>query len=94
MTVEFGTNNRYVIRKGGSVEDEGTYSTAPGKDPGEMDWVEGDTKNRLPAIYRFDGDTLTICLRADPAGTRPTTFAAPPGSDCALLTLKRVKKKD
>jgi uncharacterized protein (TIGR03067 family) len=94
MTIEFATNNRLVVRKGGKVDDEGTYSTAPAKDPGELDWVEADGKNRLPGIYRFDGDTLILCVRADPAGTRPTAFDAPPGSDCALIILKRAKKKD
>jgi uncharacterized protein (TIGR03067 family) len=94
MTVEFATNNRMVVRKDGKVDEEGTYSTAPAKDPAELDWFEEDGKTRLPGIFRLEGGTLTVCVRADPVGSRPTTFDAPPRSDCVLLVLKRAKAKD
>ena len=95
LTFEFAANNRLVLRKDGMEgDDDMAYSTAPGKDPPEFDWADPDGTNRLPGIYQFDGDTLLICFRGDPTGTRPTMFAAPPGSESVLFTLKRAKKKD
>jgi len=40
------------------------------------------------AIYELDGDTWRICLGT--TASRPTRFAADPGSGCALETLSRI----
>jgi uncharacterized protein (TIGR03067 family) len=94
MTVEFATTGRMTFRYGGKVHEELGYSTAPGKEVAELDWVENGGRHRLLGISEFAGDALIICVRMDPAGSRPTAFEAPSGSDRALLTLKRAKKKD
>jgi len=51
-----------------------------------MDLADDETLLRFFAIYKQDGDTLTICL-AD--GTYPTDFTAEKGSGCTLLVMKR-----
>jgi uncharacterized protein (TIGR03067 family) len=93
MTLEFTPQGRLVARKDGEVEEEGTFTTSPAKDPAELDWIGDDGSERLPGIYRFDGELLLICLRTNPSGSRPTNFDAPSGSECVLLTFKRVAKK-
>ncbi len=41
----------------------------------------------LPAIYKFDGDRLTLCFPTDYKGKRPAAFAA--SADAYLVTLVR-----
>jgi uncharacterized protein (TIGR03067 family) len=91
MTFEFATDGRMTFRTGGKVDEELRYSAPPGK-AAELDWVENGGRHRLPGIYKFDGDALVICIRVNPDGPRPTAFTSPARSDCALITLKRVKK--
>jgi len=45
----------------------------------------------VPALYKLDGDTLTLALELGTDGKRPTEFATAKRQD-ALLTLKRVPK--
>ncbi len=46
------------------------------------------------AIYKIDGDTLTICLHQGKEKQRPTTFETSPKTpDTILMVFKRVKKK-
>jgi uncharacterized protein (TIGR03067 family) len=45
---------------------------------------------RILAIYRLDGDELTICV-ADAEQPRPTAFEAPSGSKRTLQTFRRIK---
>ena len=43
-------------------------------------------------IYRFEKDTLQICVSNKTTKDRPKEFAAPPNSVLILMTLKRDKK--
>lgn len=43
------------------------------------------------AIYKLDGDTLTICLYQGEGKKRPTAFDTPKESDTILAVFKRVK---
>lgn len=46
------------------------------------------------AIYKLDGDKLTICINRDgEAGKRPTEFKTAAGSGFVLVTFQRVKDK-
>jgi uncharacterized protein (TIGR03067 family) len=45
-----------------------------------------------PGIYRFEGETMQLCLPNVSSKDRPKDFAAPEGSIVVLITLKREKK--
>lgn len=46
------------------------------------------------AIYKIEGDTLTICLHQGKKKTRPTTFeTSPDAPDNILMIFERIKKK-
>ena len=75
-----------------------TFKLDPGKTPKEIDLTALDGQEKgttAAAIYKLDGDRLTICLpyfAKDPS-VRPTEFKADKGGDFMLLTLERVKAK-
>jgi uncharacterized protein (TIGR03067 family) len=77
---------------------EHTFTLDPKADPKAMDLTPGDGPakgKKLPcAIYKLDGDKLTICVdKEGEAGKRPTAFKTAAGDGFALLTLERVKEK-
>jgi RNA polymerase sigma factor (sigma-70 family) len=76
---------------------EHRFTLDPKAQPKAMDLIPGDGPQkgqRLPcAIYRLEGDKLTLCLdKEGEAGKRPTAFKTAAGDGFALLTLERVKK--
>lgn len=48
---------------------------------------------RTPGIYRFEGDSLTICM-APPGGARPDAFEAQAGSGRSLMTFRRLTEAE
>jgi uncharacterized protein (TIGR03067 family) len=88
---EFTTNGKVKSRFGGETKD-GTYTTGPGKDPAELDFLTGKAQAPKQAIYRLDEDRLTVCF-VDGKGDRPTKFESPAGTRTLLVTFKRVEKK-
>jgi uncharacterized protein (TIGR03067 family) len=44
------------------------------------------------AIYKLDGDTLTICLYQGQGKQRPTTFDIPKDKGTVLVVMKRLKE--
>src|SRR4051812_31681878 len=90
-TWTFTADGRVTLRVGrAAAADEGTYTADMKKDPAEVDIHFAP--RTWPAVYRRDGDKLTICQTI--GDTRPTGFDAPAGSNAALWTLTRVRPKD
>jgi uncharacterized protein (TIGR03067 family) len=91
--IEFTADGKCRMKEGPDDEvEEGAYTTDATKDPPRLD-ITAPSKPGipLPALYRLDGDTLTlaVCTGAD----RPKKMESPPGSDVILVTLKRTKKE-
>jgi uncharacterized protein (TIGR03067 family) len=65
----------------------------PGQSPAHYDitYEDGPAKGTtLKGIYKFEGDTLTMCAGGIGKG-RPTEFASKPGSGAMLYVSKRAK---
>jgi uncharacterized protein (TIGR03067 family) len=75
------------------------FKLDPTKSPKTLDQSTEYKGDKLPiskpvqAIYKLDGDTLTICYQGYyDKGKRPTEFSAAKGSDRKIYVLKREKK--
>jgi uncharacterized protein (TIGR03067 family) len=89
----FTSDGKSVLTLGGRDPAEGTYKADAGKAPAELDVSAGPTGKPLKAIYKVDGDTLTVAL-VDGDGDRPAAFESPAGSRVILMVLKRTPKKE
>jgi uncharacterized protein (TIGR03067 family) len=77
---------------------EHTFELDPKTNPKAMDLTPSDgpaKSQKLPcAIYKLDGDKLTICLDKEAkTGKRPAQFKTAAGDGFALLKFERVKEK-
>ena len=78
----------------------GTIKVNAGENPAQIDWKYGDSPAKTgtsKGIYKFDGDTLSICVGdLDPttgrSKTRPTRFESREGTRTTLQVYKRVKR--
>lgn len=78
-----------------------TFTLDPAESPKRFDMtvnelakkVMGFKDGTLKGIYRFDGDSLEMCLAATPDDPRPTKFETGPGLKQFRFTLKK-KAKD
>ena len=78
------TRDRWKVSKESVAES--FLSLDPAKDPPQIDvWVpDQDGEVRCRGIYKFDGDTLTVCYTLDK--DRPTKFESAPKSGMYLMT--------
>jgi uncharacterized protein (TIGR03067 family) len=75
-----------------------TFSVDPSRKPKAMDWVIGEEKAPIPAIYALEGDDLRICFPLLPKKgqktevkiTRPESFETK-DKPFGLFVLKREK---
>ncbi len=74
--------SQFVVRKGLTIVEEGSYTVDPSKKPKAIDLTitKGpDAGMRQLGIYEVTGDTLRVCL-AEPGSTkRPKSFNATSG---------------
>ncbi len=78
----------------GDIRLEMTHVMHPDKQPQamEMTIVEGSDKGKtFHAIYKLDGNTLTICRHSQPDMPRPTEFGTKPDSGLLLIVWSRDK---
>lgn len=79
-------------KKGKNTDAEGTYKLDPAAKPKTLDVTPEGKDQVVAAIYKLDGDKMTICTVPNPGGARPTEFNSKEGSGVMLLELKREKK--
>ena len=93
MKFEIFAGGKYLAQVG-EEKDAGTFTVDAAKKLREMDVkpTGGPLKGKLvKAIYKLDGDTLTMCYDHD-AGDRPKAFESKPDTNLLLLVYKREKK--
>jgi uncharacterized protein (TIGR03067 family) len=76
----------------GTQVDKGTCKVMPGTKPKSMDitGVEGPNKGKtFPAIYKLEGDSLTICYELGGGTARPAEFKTTEGTKTFLVEYKR-----
>jgi uncharacterized protein (TIGR03067 family) len=78
----------------GKPERRTTYKVDTAATPAELDWHENDAKKFRRAIWKVEGDTLTIANNPIPGGARPTSFTSPVGSKFFVLTYKRAQQRN
>jgi uncharacterized protein (TIGR03067 family) len=78
----------------GKTRLELTYEINPTKEPKHLDLtiVQGLEKGQTyHAIYKLEGNRLTICRHTEPGKARPSTFATEPASGLMLTVWQRDK---
>lgn len=89
LVIEAGA---YSVRFDNEITDSGSYSLTSHTEIHTITLVSeaGTNKGRtIPSIYQLAGDRLRICFGLD--GQLPSTFAAPSGSSCYLVSYRRKK---
>jgi uncharacterized protein (TIGR03067 family) len=88
----FAADGTFVALEDGGCQGAGTFETDPTAGLPALDMNQHGAVGTLTGIWKVEGDTLTICVTRDAKGGRPAAFVAAPGSDWALVVLRRVKK--
>lgn len=87
----FTAEGKFIVKEGSRDQEVGEYKVDAKKNPVELDIIDSKKDRKMLAIFKIEGDTLTMCLSDDKDG-RPTKFESPEGSKTMLITFKRAKK--
>ena len=95
MKFEITDGGKYTAQLG-EEKDEGAFTIHFAKTPNQMEIkpTGGPAKGKtVKAIYKLDGDTLTICYDHDADAVKhPEKFESKEGTTLLLITYKREKK--
>jgi uncharacterized protein (TIGR03067 family) len=93
-------NERFIFKGGNLLNmvgrkatDEFNVRIIRGHRPQQMDLIPLKEPNRgvpFPAIYKIEGDKLTICVNFQPGGKRPDSFNNNANNRWIVLTMQRV----
>ena len=93
MKFEITEGGKYTADLG-EEKDVGAFTVDPAKKPKEMD-IKGNggpNKDKLiKAIYKLDGDTLTVCYELGGGDKRPEKFETKPDTKLLVINYKRKK---
>jgi len=87
MVLDFAINGDVTVKRTGATSDSAKWVINPAATPRTIDITNREGKLEK-GIFRFDGNTLTICF-ASPGGDRPTRFDAPEGFSGGLLVMTK-----
>ncbi len=86
--------DKYTVHFGDMQVGAGTLKLNAAKNPRQIDIAikEGMGKDQiLYGIYKFDGETMIVCVNQPDAKERPTEFKTKEGSGQMLFSYKRIK---
>jgi uncharacterized protein (TIGR03067 family) len=84
------TADKWQVVRGGRSEYLANLYVDPKKDPPHMDVGGGERVEVCKAVYKLEGNTLTICYEL--GSERPKKVESPEGSRIRMMVLKRIAK--